>query len=54
MLADAQAAVTERLTDKARHQPTLNAIMAGAVVLRHQTAAAERSTARQYFQRLGS
>jgi hypothetical protein len=35
-LADAQAAVMERVNDKAQHQPTLEAILAASVPLRHK------------------
>ena len=43
-LADAQAAVMERVKDKAQHQPTLDAILAGAVPLRHKTTGEVRFT----------
>jgi hypothetical protein len=37
LLADAQAAVMKRVKDNAQHQPTLDAILAGAVLLRNKT-----------------
>jgi hypothetical protein len=43
-LADAQAAVMERVKDKEQWKPTLDAVMASAVPLRHKTTSEERFT----------
>jgi hypothetical protein len=53
-LADAQAEVMERVNDKAQQQPTLDAIMAGAVPLRPRRRVRTASRPRPCCKRMGS